>query len=111
MDEGRRSDDTAAMVALGRWPCQSAGILATASAENQMKIYRVEQMRDGAVIATDCVEAIAPFEAAAKVTGRKITLRNGAAEWIRVTDTTERSRPSRLPTVFEYKAIGSRKQS
>ena len=76
-----------------------------------MKVYRVEQMRDGAVIASDCVEAIAPFEAAAKVTGRKVTLRNGAAEWIRVTDTTERFRPSRLPTVFEYKAIGSRKQN
>ncbi|WP_127309964.1 hypothetical protein [Mesorhizobium sp. M4B.F.Ca.ET.049.02.1.2] len=74
-----------------------------------MKIYFVEEMRDGAVVASHSVPALTPFEAAAKATGRTVTLRNGDSEWVRVTDTTERPHRSRhRPTVFEYKAIGRR---
>ncbi|WP_027165836.1 hypothetical protein [Mesorhizobium sp. WSM3224] len=75
-----------------------------------MKTYRVEEIDGETVVAVHSVEAKTPFEAAEEALGLKVTLRAGAARWVRVIDLTERPRPARLrPATFEFKAIGQRK--
>ncbi len=75
-----------------------------------MKAYRVEEMNGDAIVATHAAEAKTPFEAAEMALGLKVTLRAGAANWVRVVDLTARPRPVRLrPSTFEFRAIGSRK--
>jgi hypothetical protein len=72
-----------------------------------MNSYRVEEIKDDVVQATHQVEALTPFEAAARAVNRAVTLRNSQAKWLRVTlvDFPE-GRNKGLPTIYEYRAIG-----
>lgn len=70
-----------------------------------MKAYRVGRMEGERVTASHEAEAKTPFEAAEKALGRKVTLRRGAAKWVRVIDLGNKS-PTRLrPSIFEFRAL------
>ncbi|ARP64374.1 hypothetical protein A9K65_014060 [Mesorhizobium sp. WSM1497] len=81
------------------------------SSAGAMNSYRVEEIENDVVQATHQVDALTPFQAAAKAVHRAITLRSGEANWIRVTQVAMRSgRNKRRDTVFEYRAIGPRRR-
>jgi hypothetical protein len=72
-----------------------------------MNSYRVEEIENDVVQVTHQVQALAPFEAAAKAVNRAVTLRNGQAKWLRVTLLDfPKGRNKGLPTVYEYRGIG-----
>lgn len=72
-----------------------------------MNSYRVEEVENDVVDATHPIEALTPFEAAAKAVNREVTLRNSQAKWLRVTLTDfPKGRKKGLPTVYEYRGIG-----
>jgi hypothetical protein len=77
-----------------------------------MKSYKVEEIKLGSVVATHVVDAATPFEAAAVVTCRTVTLRRGEDDWIKVSETMPRpGRNKRRPVEYEYHAIGRRSKA
>jgi hypothetical protein len=75
-----------------------------------MRTYKVEEVDRDISLTEAIVEAPAPFKAAEEAVRRKVTLRRGEANWIRVSELSpRRGQNPRLARVFEYVGIGPKR--